>query len=324
MAVTVKISETYDLKTTTNKLGIIGVHTPSSRQLRTMYPGLVKNYKFARLLKCDIVGACASVLPADPLQVGVSSGSIAPEDMFNPILYKPVSNESFETIVSRIYATTDVTTLGSLAKEDSTLSPFDVYYSLLAENKRWKKAMPQRGFGLRGLYPICYQMINTFGQTIPANVKDNVLAEDGTAVISETDDTGVTIAGGTNWANSAEQRHAVTFRGKSVKMPRIPMHYGPEDVTSVEPFYIPKTWVALFLVPPCRLHEIYYRMRVTWTIRFEGLATAQEFAKISDMSTLASYSYGKDYTYPSSKAELEHSESMVDTNGMDLNKIMDS
>lgn len=143
--VTVRITETYDMKTTVGKLGVVGIHTPKWGQMLRLYPGLMMQHKFARFKKCDIVGACASVLPADPLQVGVEAGMVAPEDMFNPILMKAVTNESFDTIVNMIYNAPNVQALGSVneVKTDGTnISPedaMDIYYGLLEQSKKWKK-----------------------------------------------------------------------------------------------------------------------------------------------------------------------------------------
>lgn len=330
MATTVKITETYDLKTTSGKLGIIGIHTPSSRQIRQLYPGLVKNHRFIRLIKCDIFGACASVLPADPLSVGVTEGDVAPEDMFNPILYKPVSNQSFETVLSRIYDSNDVTTLGSVTYNEPSAGGFSaaennfrVYYSLLSEGKKWKKAMPQRGFSLTGLVPICYQMINTYGQNIPVNRTKTVLGENGVSTVDIPDSTGVTVAND-EWSTTSEKDLAITLRGQAVKMPRIPMHYGMESVTDVASFQIPKTFCAMFLIPPSRLHEFYYRMRVSWTVRFENVCPATEFANGAAMLTEAGYSYGRNYSYSDSKVVLDNMESSVDTNDVAITKIMES
>lgn len=143
--VTVRITETYDMKTSVGKLGVVGIHTPKWNQMLNLYPGLVMQYKFAKFKKCDVVGACASVLPADPLQVGVSAGMVAPEDLFNPILMKAVTNEGFDTIVNMIYSASGVSNIGSVneVETDGTDITADdamnIYYALLEQNKKWKK-----------------------------------------------------------------------------------------------------------------------------------------------------------------------------------------
>ena len=99
----VKVSETYDLSTQTDKMGFVGIHTPEGKLVYNMWSGLFKNFRKFRYASCDVTMACASMLPADPLQIGVEAGDIAPQDMFNPILYKAVSNDSMSTLLNRLY-----------------------------------------------------------------------------------------------------------------------------------------------------------------------------------------------------------------------------
>ena len=183
--VTVRVSETYDLSTKVNKMGIVGIHTPTGSLIDKMWPGLVLQHKKMRFVKCDVAMACASMLPADPLQVGVEAGAIAPQDMFNPILYKAVSNDSMSNILAYLMGAGGEPALdfpnvdkGSIVDINNTLftsspgatgelSPtydqFKMYYGLLADSNGWKKAMPQAGLTMRGLYPLVYQVIHPYG-----------------------------------------------------------------------------------------------------------------------------------------------------------------
>lgn len=324
MATTVRITETYDLKTTVGKLGFIGIHTPTGEQVRRLYPGLVKNHRFVRVLNCDVVGACASVLPADPLQVGVTAGAVAPEDMFNPILFKAVSNESFDTIVSRVYGQTDVSSLGSVnvgenASTDPIQNAFDIYYALLA-SKGWRKSMPQSGFGLKGLVPLAHTVLSNFGNVERPSNK-YVLSEDG-----ETPEPVPDIDGVPSWtaANSvSEIASGVLYRGKSVRMPKFPLHMNaPENWDAIPNLNLVKTFVACIVVPPARLNEFYYRMRVTWTLRFEEVVPSTEFGGGSALLNTGRVSYGRGYDYTTSKSELASSVDAVDTVDVDINKIM--
>lgn len=322
MATTVRVTETYDMKTTVGKIGLIGIHTPTGEQIRRLYPGLVKNHRFVRVLKCDVFGACASYLPADPLQVGVTSGAVAPEDMFNPILFKAVTNESFDTIVSKVYGATDVSLLGSVNEENPNFTEadaFSVYYSLLA-SKGWRKAMPQSGFGLKGLVPLAHTLITNYGN-VKAPGNNYVLSDDGETPIAEPELSEVpvwTISGNTDNVNAG-----IVYRGKSVRMPKFPLHvFGPENWDAIPNLNLVKTFVACIIVPPARLNEFYYRMRVSWTLRFEEVIPTTEVANGGSMLQIGSRSYGRDYQYENSKAELPNSLNAVDTVDVELNKIM--
>ena len=137
--VSVKISETYDLSTVIGSLGVIGIHTPSAAAIGRLWSGFQQNYRFMKFTGCDVSMACASMLPADPLQIGTESGDIAPADMFNPILYKAVSNESFENILAKMKAGQDLVVGNSVSEFDinstteTPLSAEDIlkaYYAL--------------------------------------------------------------------------------------------------------------------------------------------------------------------------------------------------
>ena len=88
----VKVRETYDLHTVRNKMSVIAIHTPDPKIIKNNFPGLLMQCKSYRPYSCDVKLACASVLPVDPLGVGLAEGDVAPEDMFNPILYSAMSN----------------------------------------------------------------------------------------------------------------------------------------------------------------------------------------------------------------------------------------
>lgn len=322
--VTVKITETYDMKTTVGKLGVVGIHTPKWGQMMRLYPGLMMNHKYARFKKCDIVGACASVLPADPLQVGVSSGMVAPEDMFNPILMKAVTNEGFDTIVNMIYNASQVQSLGSVNEVETDGSDItadnamDIYYALLEQNKKWKKAMPQNGFMMRGLVPIAHTLLSTYGDTMkPVNATVNGVAD---------------IPGNLPNVNASSQdavatanKKALVFRGKSVRMPRFPLqvfqHDGTGQVTSYPDL---ETFVACIVLPPAKLHEFYYRMRVSWTVEFSQVISTTDYGTIANVEQNGVISHGSNYSFAQSKTRLDTSTDMADTTDVDIKKIMES
>lgn len=313
----VRITETYDLSTQLDKIGMIGIHTPSTGTIKGLYPGLWDSHKFVRMKKCDIALACASMLPADPLQIGTESGSIAPQDMFNPILYRAVTNESFDIIMGRMNTLATSATLDSGHNANFTPAIFgnlnnssQIYYSLLSE-RGWKKAMPQSGLRMRGLVPLVYPILNTFGNqsglagasTVAGTIP--VVSDDGSA--------------------SASANKNPFFRGRAQRMPRLPTKslfatvnaYAPTDIS------LPNAFVACLIMPPSKLHQLYYRLRVTWTIGFEGVRSTNEYGSVSDLSFNAGYTYFE-YQPSTSKDEMEKDDNMVSTNGMDMECIMQS
>lgn len=182
----VRVSETYDLSTKPNKMGFLGIHTPDGKLLYSMWKGFFQNYRKMRFVSCDVAMACASMLPADPLQIGVEAGDIAPQDMFNPILYKACSNDSMSTLLNKIYAGGQTSESGTVLSKNSISSQnepvfnfddtreidqFAMYYGLLSDSDGWKKAMPQAGLNMTGLVPLTWSILATQGQP---NVVGNI------------------------------------------------------------------------------------------------------------------------------------------------------
>jgi len=191
----VKVSETYDLSTKPDKMGLLGIHTPDGKLVYSMWRGLFENFRRMRYVSCDVAMACASMLPADPLQIGVEAGDIAPQDMFNPILYKAVSNDSMSNLLNKIYAGgglyDDETWLNknSVSSENTPdfhyddtkdVDQFAMYYGLLADTDGWRKAMPQAGLEMRNLVPLTFSLVATQGQpSVIGDLGNNTLLYSG-------------------------------------------------------------------------------------------------------------------------------------------------
>lgn len=312
---TVRITETYDLSTRLNKMGMIGIHTPSTSTIKGLYPGLWDSHRFFRLKKCDVTLACASMLPADPLQIGTEAGSIAPQDMFNPILYRAVTNETFDVLMGRM------NTLGNPTNWDggsANVSPeifgslngsTNAYYSLLSE-RGWRKAMPQSGLSMRGLVPLVYPILNTYG---------NEAGPAGNATLS-----GSLPLVGDNGEITYSANKNPYFRGRAQRMPRLPTKsYNSTSVYQPSDISIPNSFVACLIMPPSKLHQLYYRLRVSWTISFEGVRSTNEYGSFTDISFNSSYVY-TEYMPSSSKDQMEKDDSMVSSNDMDMERIMQS
>lgn len=345
--VTVRVSETYDLSTKVNKMGFVGIHTPTGNLIPKLWPGLCLQYEKFRFVKCDVAMACASMLPADPLQVGVEAGAIAPQDMFNPILYRAVSNDSMNNILRFVQAAAMATPAldvgleeGSVVsfnnadfKSDDTGNPsidqFNIYYALLADSDGWRKAMPQAGLTMTGLYPLVYQMISSYGPSgiskgSPANTVTFPGVADADGQIASTD--GTISSDATNYM----------IRGPSMRMPSLPTMFYSEvfdgdvipsfgflpnaymnsNLGSLDPAY-----VGLIVLPPAKLNQLYYRLKITWTIEFTGLRSMADISAWNRLGVIGSSSYGTDYDEQSTS--MASKLSMADTAGADIQKVME-
>lgn len=334
--VTVRVTQTYDLSTAVNKMGILGIHTPPENLIRRLYGGFLLNYNKFKLEKCDLACACASVQPADPLQVGVQAGDIAPADMFNPILYRTCTNDSFNTIINRVYSYStgqtvqnqSIVTAGTTGSDafPNLANQTDVYYSLLAEDG-WRKAMPQTGFSMTNVVPLVYNVLSQYGQTKPISVTTG----------SNISTVPVVDSGG----NSVSYTNLQTFiKGNAQPMPALPTGYGFNvDVSTSSDWgtayrpnesLIPPTWCGVIIMPPASLHILYFRISISWTISFfDPISTTEKYA-LSQLNNTGAMTHIAEYTIGSSKEtyeqntdKMEQTEDLIDSLGVNtLKKVL--
>lgn len=325
----VKVRETYDLHTLKGKMSVIGVHTPSSNIIKKNYPGLLMQCKGYRPVKADVRLACASVLPLDPQGVGTTADDVAPEDIFNPILYKAMSNFGMSQIdayinaggaVSIAGATLDANNNGIDATDD-----FDLYYGLLAQTHEWKHASPQAGLSMNDLVPLVYETYQSIGDNTGFGASNPF-------PVVQPDDTVETGQVG----NLAVQ----TFRGRSHPLPMLnctaPRGSGSEGnpVDSREPgFHLaypyagelppnaqldvpaPKIYVGCILVPPSRLHQLFFRMVVEWTLEFSTIRPLGDITTWAGLKAIGSTTHFMSYDYSNQTKDtvLKDTTALVDT-----------
>ncbi|BBE29377.1 capsid protein [Papio cynocephalus associated smacovirus] len=358
--VIVKVSETYDLSTVPNKIGLIGIHTPDAPLISRNYPGLLMQCKKMRFVSCDVKMACASILPADPLQVGVEAGDIAPQDLFNPILYKAMGNVGMSQLELRLQGLDrtandrPVSLEGcSLIESQANALPDDVdnwqvYYALLSNRHGWKTAMPQQGLVMKNLYPIVHHKLYQFGDNGYETDTNNEWR----------DESFINIPNGTDATASTGQRTVVQeirnrfMIGKSERMPafnttcivpemnedvedtvqavavsginRAPgiSGYMPNDSFNGQTSMplIPRIYVGAVIMPPAKLNRLYYRCTVSWLIEFSEIRPISE---VMDWQALARFGQTVYFTdYVQASTQMANSTAIVDTTGMDIEKVM--
>lgn len=321
----VKMTEMYDLKTSKDKIGVLGIHTPSSTIVSKRWQGLFMNYKFMRVLGCNVRVACASLLPADPLQVSVSEGAIAPQDIMNPILYRAVSNDSWNYFVGRLYNASaesrSIKYVDALPSGGTAQGAENAYYAMLGESG-WKKAMPQAGFSMRRLVPIVHSVVDTYGNL---DTTYGMLVED-------MNNHPVSATGNTISYSSTEGQ---VLRGAAQPYPRIPCTRPDTGLDSANPTFavndIAKTYVACIVLPPGKLTEFYFRLAVEWYIEFSGLISLVDKLNYNQIAGVGSLVYARNFTFPDANAkdlvsenEKVTEESTVDSIDADLDLIMES
>lgn len=319
----VKLRETYDLSTKENQLGVIGIHTPTGLNLTDQFAGLMQNFKFMRFNSVNVTIACASLMPLDPLQVGLEAGEVNPQDIFNPILYTAVSNDSFGRIQSMIRGGT-LTTLGGSAKwNDNATSgvpdanALDVYYALLSTDM-FATSMPQQGIRMEGVRPFCHALVTDKAVSGRANGSINAY-----------------VRGESSYALPGEdgngEQSIIAYSAGCVPMPRIPTMYAktgsagsaasqqPGNVFDFNIAYNP-VYCGMVIMPPAVLQKLYFRMTVEWSITFEEYTPFWNWKGLERIAGVGASTHKSDYLTQS--ASMTSVASSVDVGDMDLDPIM--
>lgn len=267
------------------------------------------------------------MLPLDPLGVGTAEGDVSPEDVFNPILYKPMSNFGMSQLEARInYISTqhagepEADVAGNTAVVDvdtvtSEADEFPIYYGLLSETRNWRHANPQAGLEMRDLKPLVYEQLVNINQS-------NSPALDGLSAVGIPNQVFKGASKPLPWLNCTEYVSPVEG-------------YGSEPGFNVVPknaeSHVPEVHVVVgaIIIPPSRLHEMFYRMVVEWTIEFSSIRPLGEITDWIGLGNIAVYTHYKNYDYSNTKelltgssdTILEKDVSMASGN-VDINKVM--
>lgn len=170
--------EVIDLHTESDKVSVVGIHTPNSDTPYLMLRGFWTQFKKFKYNGCSISLVPAAQLPADPLQVSYEAGepTIDPRDMLNPILFHGCHGDDMGAILNSLYNADNASSFIDMMQSDSAdlnvfpqsvmsgLGDTEVYEALYYKamtDKTWLKAHPQRGFRKSGLHPMVYSLAST-------------------------------------------------------------------------------------------------------------------------------------------------------------------
>lgn len=277
----VNYTETYDLNTVKDKLTVLGIHTPTKASLIKVCSGLFQNFKAMKIHSCDVVLGCASQLPMDPLGIGTEPGMVAPQDVMNPILFKPVTGEKLNAILESVYLqnNADVNSIS-----ERKLGHSNAYYTLLSDNS-FRKCHPQMGLIANGLVPLVHNLATLrpiTGKAYNLSVEnDSGLPQ----IDYSTTGNGATHGFGDEYMKDISESgtsYVSAHTGTSfistgaIPLPSFPtvitLPTGTPDNPSTTgniPM-IPKVYCGVIVMPPAILQSLYYRIQVTWHIGFYG------------------------------------------------------
>lgn len=331
----VRYNETYDLSTKADSLGLIAVHTPSTLALKKKFEGLFKQFKYIKFNSVSLRCACASLMPLDPLQVGLEAGQVAPQDMFNPILYTAVSNEAMGNILDRIHSFNTLnadpeasTTAGpSLNWNDgfnvSNQNPFSVYYALLS-GERFKTAMPQQGFEMHNVVPLAHEIVTNVAPTGTMRI-DGGSASESVGSLQGTyfghriaeEDVGTSVQPPGSVLKVPIQTYSAGVR----PLPRIPtmVAIGSNLFAINEPTPV---YCISAILPPAKLQRLFFRMVISWSITFEEFRSLDETMGFTDLAGVGDTFYKSDYD--SQSASMTSLSDTLDVGEMDATLVTTS
>lgn len=200
---TASYQEIIDLHTESDKVSVVGIHTPNSDTPYHMLKGFWNQFRKFKYNGCSLSLVPAAQLPPDPLNVSYEAGepTIDPRDMLNPILFHGCHGDDMGTILNTLYSE-DTGTLGQMVstlRSDSVdlnelsqasgnipiTNMFESLYYRALTDKTWLKAHPQRGFRKSGLHPMIYSVASTAQLGVRANNESTILP--GTVVHDDSD-----------------------------------------------------------------------------------------------------------------------------------------
>lgn len=177
---TASYQEIIDLHTTTDKVSVIGIHTPVTDAPYTFLKPFFDAFQRYHYDGMSLALVPAARLPADISQVSYEAGDIPidPRDLLNPILWHGAHGESLGAVLNQFYdASSGTSDVGREFFDSGEVNRFStsqignsaiyesLYYRALTDNT-WKKAHPQQGFRLKGLHPMVYS-VGTDRQYLP-------------------------------------------------------------------------------------------------------------------------------------------------------------
>lgn len=177
-----KYQEIYDVNTVSNKVSVIGIHTPIGAKPRQMLAGFFTQFRKYKYKGCSVIGTPAQRLGLNLAQLSTTAGqsTVNPKDVFNPALVRGCHGDNLNSALNSIYK-------GSFQNEGSTvgmdqftdsvvpagnLSWESMYYRML-QDPSFKKFSLSSGIKLTGLHPMVYNVASNH-QILPNETSSTV------------------------------------------------------------------------------------------------------------------------------------------------------
>lgn len=196
--------------------------------------------------------------------------------------------------------------------------------TVFSQTNEWKHASPQSGFEMASLRPLVYETYQNIGQNMVDGAVNptGVLQPDGTPtpLIPQTfrgKAHGMPFLNCTSWSRADPTTGFIQSEASGFPAPT---GQGAVKNWQIDVPYC-KVFCGCIVVPPSRLHELFYRMVVEWTLEFSQIRSVVDLASFGGVAAAGERSHIQSYSYTSSK--LTEETSMVDTSaGTSIKKVM--
>lgn len=275
-----KYQEIYDVNTVSNKISIIGIHTPTGAKPRQMLSGFFTQFRKYRYLGASLVGTPAQRLGLNMAQLSTEAGSstVNPKDVFNPALVRGCHGDNLSSALNSIYRgafQSEGSTLGQDQFTDTivpsgSLTWEEMYYRML-QDPSFKKFSLNSGIKLSGLHPMVYNVASSM-QIAPNESSASVGFLTGGSGSSDgelgfTEYTAGTIANGYG-GTSSKYPQLMTNRLQSLGW--LDTRQVINSSSSTAPGYtvLPKIFMACIILPMAKSDSVVTSMRFVVTHYF--------------------------------------------------------
>lgn len=278
-----KYQEIYDINTVSNKVSIIGIHTPVGAKPRQMLSGFFTQFRKYKYSGCSVVATPAQRLGLNLAQLSTEAGAstVNPKDVFNPMLVRGCHGDNLNAALNSIYkgsftdegSSIGMDQFGTSVVPAGSLTWEQMYYRML-QDPSFKKFSMNSGLKLSGLHPLVYNVASNHqimpsqdDSTVGKMTPDN---DDGSPV-GFTASTRIRVSDGTG-TGVFQYPQFMTNRLQSLGWIDTRQLLNPPSTTNgVNPSYtvLPKIFMACIILPPALSDSVVTSMRFVVTHYFE-------------------------------------------------------
>lgn len=278
-----KYQEIYDVNTVSDKVSIIGIHTPTGGKPRQMLSGFFTQFRKYKYRGCSVVATPAQRLGLNLAQLATEGGAstVNPKDVFNPALVRGCHGDNLNSALNSIYKGSFQNSGSSIDKDDhaDTVTPVggltweQMYYRML-QDPSFKKFSLNSGIKLSGLHPMVYNVASNH-QIYPNAVSPSVgkLQHDGSPArpAEGAEFSGATFGSISDGENTATKvfPQFMTNRLQSLGWLDTKQILNSSE-TSMEPSFtqLPKIFMACIVLPMAKSDSVVTSMRFVVTHYF--------------------------------------------------------